>query len=274
MNSIIAMATLWPPELKRLTPIAVRTILFATLLSFSPGITPAQIQPSQLVDTRTPTQQSVSVNQLLTPEKARRATEKARQEVVRGHFESALAEAGRALEIFPRCAIALSIQGSVHLSRANYAEAGHSFQQAIDADPGLGIAYLGLGMALTSQGRFNDALIPLDRAAAFLPSSWMVHFEAALAHLGVGEPEAALSEIRYAERFMGGDAQKRAGVSYLRGVANIELKDMGEAKADLNESLKRDPNGIYAVLARARLDQIDSSGDNQQIAHSTVEHPF
>ena len=86
--------------------------------------------------------------------------------------------------------MALNIQGAVILSRANYADAGRDFQQAIDADPALGQAYLGLGMVYTSQGRFKEALAPLDRAAASLPGSWLVHFESALGKLCTSSPLA------------------------------------------------------------------------------------
>jgi tetratricopeptide (TPR) repeat protein len=84
----------------------------------------------------------VSVNQLLTPNKAQRATEKAREDLIHGRFESAQREAELALDIFPRCAIALDIQGVANLRRANYADAAREFQRAIDADPALGAAWV------------------------------------------------------------------------------------------------------------------------------------
>ena len=45
----------------------------------------------------------------------------------------------------------------------NYVEAAQTFQQAINADPTLGAAYLGLGEAYNSLGRFKEALAPLAR---------------------------------------------------------------------------------------------------------------
>ena len=251
-------------------PIALRFFLLATLTVFCAALSPAQVESSQFVDRQLAPQQHVSINQLLTPEKAKKATEKAREDLAHGRFDSALREAERALDIFPRCATALSIEGAVNLLRTNYAEAGREFQRAIDADPALGSAYLGLGMALTSEGRFKDALVPLDRAATFLPTSWTVHFEAALARLGVGESEAALKEITYAERFAPSDPKKQSGVALLRGVALLQMNDRSGAKANLAETIERDSNGIYAALARERLAQFDDG----QTAHSTVPSPF
>lgn len=182
--------------------IARRSQLLAAMLAFSAGFASAQIDSSQFLD-RPQSQYNLSVNELLTPKKAQKATEKAREDLIHGRFDSAQREAELALDIFPRCAMALNIQGTVNLRRANYVEAAREFQRAIDADPALGTAYLGLGMAYTSQGRFKEALVPLDRAATFLPSSWTVHFEAALSLLGLREPDTALKEVTFAERFMG-----------------------------------------------------------------------
>ena len=248
--------------------------LLAALLALSAGLASAQNGSGQLVETNSLAQSHVSVNQLITPGKAKKATEKAREALAHGHYEVALREAEHAIDIFPRSGIALSIEGAVNFSRANYAESSRDFQLAIDADPALGTAYLGLGMAFTSQGRFKDALVPLDRAAVFLPNSWMVYFEAALAHLGIGDPETALKEITYAERFMGADPKKRSGVSYLRGVAHFQMNNDILAIEELYEAVDRDPNGKYATLARGRLEELGSSYDDQQIAHSNVRNHF
>ena len=147
-------------------------------------------------------------------------------------------------------------------------------ERAIDADPALGTAYLGLGLTYIYQGRFKEALVELDHAAKFLPSSWTVHFEAALSHLGVGEPDTALKEVTYAERFAGVDPQKRAGVSYLRGVALFELKGYDAARMELNKALTLDPKGSYSTLARRRLEQLESTQNNQEIEHFAGLGPF
>ncbi|HEY3704440.1 MAG TPA: tetratricopeptide repeat protein [Terracidiphilus sp.] len=255
------------------SPIAKSSRLLAAMLAFSAGLASGQVDSTKFLD-KSPSQNNVSVNQLLTPNKAQRATEKAREDLIHGRFESAQREAELALDIFPRCAIALDIQGVVNLRRANYAEAAREFQRAIDADPALGAAYLGLGLTYTYQGRFKEALVPLDRAAAFLPSSWTVHFEAALSHLGVGEPDTALKEVTYAERFMGVDPQKRVGVSYLRGVALFQLQGYDAARVELNKALRLDPRGIYSTLARRKLEQLKSMESHQEFELSTARGPF
>lgn len=257
-----------------LASVAGYSLLLATQLTIAVGLGSAQIGPSEFVDANSQIQQAVSVNQLLTPYKAQRVLEKARQDFLHGRFDSALRDTERALHIFPRCAVAFSIQGAVNLSQRNYADAGRRFQQAIDAEPAFGPAYLGLGMAYSSQGRFNEALIPLNRSASFLPGSWIVYFELAFADLGLGEPAKALKEIASAERFTGTDPQKRAGVLYLRGIAHFEMKGYREAQAEFNETIERDRDGIFALLAKDRLKQLASVGDSPEIALSSTHNFF
>jgi len=257
-----------------LTTTAGCSLFLPALLALSGGFALAQTRPTEIPKTNSSTRQYVSVNQLLTPGKAQRAVERARRDFLQGRLDSALKETERALEISPRCATALSIQGAVNLSRYNYTDASRRFQEAVDADPAFGPAYLGLGTAYTSQGRFKEALIPLDRAASFLPNSWIVYFEIAYAHLGLGEPETALKQITYAERFTGADPEKRAGISYLRGMARFEMKDYRKAQEEFNEAVGRDGNGIFAVLAKGKLKQLASASNNPQVAQSSVYNPF
>jgi len=78
-------------------------------------------------------------------QKAQKATERARDALLRGRYEEAQKQVTRALEICPNCAIALTLQGIMKIEGKNYAEAAQTFRQAINADPTLGVAYLGLG---------------------------------------------------------------------------------------------------------------------------------
>ena len=89
-----------------------------------------------------------------------------------------------------------------------------------------------------------------------------------LAHLGIEEPEAAITEITYAERFTGLAPRQRAEASYLRAIARSQMKDYSGAKRDLKEAVALDPNGLYAALAAKKL-QLISIDDGQQIVDST-----
>jgi tetratricopeptide (TPR) repeat protein len=224
-----------------------------------PGL--AQVESNQIADQSFRAQQIVSKNQLLTPEKALKAATRAREDLLRGRGEPARKEIQRALDIAPHCAVALALQGIAQYQDKDYAESSRAFQRSIEEDPTLGAAYLGLGAVFIIQGRFRDALIPLDRAVALLPDTWFPHFQIAVAHLGLGEAVSGLKEIANAEHFPGADAERRSGFALLRGMADLQLKDYGAAKEQLQEAVKCSPNGSYAPLARKRLEQLRPNGE-------------
>ncbi|HMG84159.1 MAG TPA: tetratricopeptide repeat protein [Terracidiphilus sp.] len=213
----------------------------------------AQGSSSRLLARDLSSQNTVSANQLLTPGKALQAAQRARNQLIAGRIDQAQKEITHALDISPRCALALNIQGAIHLETQHFENAVEDFQEAIQADSELGSAYLGLGMSLIAQNRLKEAQEPLDRAAHLLPGSWLIYFEAALTHLGLGDAEAALKQINYAERFTETNPERRSGTVYMRGMVYINLRDFDRARQYLEDSVALDPNGFYAALALTRL---------------------
>lgn len=226
-----------------------------------PGISQST---NQIADHSFQAQQLVSKKQLLTPEKALKATNHAREDLLHGREESARKEIQRALDIDPHCGLALSLQGIVSYQDHDYVEASHAFQRSIEEDPTLGVAYLGLGIVFTKQHRFREALVPLDRAAALLPTSYSLHFQTALAYLGVHESESGLKEIADAEFLARDDEESKSGLAYLRGVAYLQLKKFGAAKEALQQVIESSPDGAYAPPARKVLEQLNSVLDERR----------
>jgi tetratricopeptide (TPR) repeat protein len=205
---------------------------------------------------------TVSTNQLLTPTKALQAAQRARNHLLAGRMDQAQKEITHALDISPHCALALNIQGAIHLETERFQDAGKDFQEAIQADSESGSAYLGLGTSLIAQHRLEEALKPLDRAERLLPDSWLIYLEAAITHLGLGDTEAALKQISHAERFTEMDREGKSGTVYIRGMVYINLGDLDRAKKCLEEAVAFDPNGFYATLAQRRLEQLRPVGTN------------
>ena len=222
----------------------------------------AQDSSSRLLARDLPGQNTVSTNQLLTSDKALHATQHARGHLAAGRVDLAQKEITRALDISPHCALALDIQGAIHLETRQFENAGEDFHEAIQADSELGSAYLGLAMSLIARDRLEDALGPLERATSLLPGSWLTYFEAALAHLGLGDTEAALKQITYAERFTEMKPERKSGTVYVRGMAYIDLRDYGHAKEYLEDAVALDPNGFYAALALNKLEQLKPIASN------------
>jgi len=120
------------------------------------------------------------------------------------------------------------------------------------------VTYLGLGQAYNSLGRFKEALAPLARLDAILPGAWDAHCETAVAHLGMGESEAAVQDITRAERVRRVDRQSRSALSYLRAIARLQMNDYRRAKADLEEVIEQDPEGEFAMRSRQLLEQLSA----------------
>jgi tetratricopeptide (TPR) repeat protein len=216
----------------------------------------AQGSSSRLLARDLSSQNTVSTNQLLTPDKVIRAAQRARNHLIAGRIDQAQKEITHALEISPRCALALNVQGAIHLETQHFENAVDDFQEAIQADSELGSAYLGLGMSLIAQNHLEEAQEPLDRATHLLPGSWLIYFEAAITHLGLGDAEAALKQINYAERFTETNPERRSGTVYMRGMVYIHLRDFDRARKCLEDAVALDPNGFYAALALTRLDHL------------------
>ena len=231
-------------------------LLGAALMVLAMQPAHSQVDSNSFPVQNSPAEQLVSKNQLLAPEKAQKAMARASEHFLHGRYESAQKEIQRALDICPHCASALTFEGVLNLQSHNYPEAARSFQQAIDEDPAAGPAYLGIGVVYNAQARFKEALAVFDRAAPFLPDSWLLPFECALAHLGVGESMAGLREMSHAEGLAGSDPAKLSGVAYLHGVAEFQLKHYDAATQFFEEAIKHDPKGTFARLAKEHLDRI------------------
>ena len=218
----------------------------------------SQVNPGQLIDRNSSSSATVSKNQLLAPGKALQAIKRARAEVVGGHLDSAQKEIARALEIAPRFAVAKVMQGAIDIETGDYDAANTFFQQAIDDDPALGGAYVGMAVVLIHERRFQTALPLLDRAEALLPGAWFVHFAKAWDELEIGNPEAAIKQADVAEGLAGTDAERKSAGSYLRAMVFIHLKDVAAARERLVEAVERDRGGKYSALASKQLESLQA----------------
>lgn len=216
---------------------------------------------------------TISVNQLLTPKKTLQSISRARQLFIDGHFEKAQKEITKALDESPNSAVALDIQGAIYLRGGQFEEAGREFQKAIDIDPTLGQAYLGLGIVLIARKRPREALVPLDRAKSLYPNSWLAYFETAIAELEIGDMDTTHQQLRKAEEFASGDAEKRSSTAYVQAQVFIKSHDFESAARYLEDTIKFDPGGCYAKPAQAKLRELKSLAEANKEALAMKKDP-
>lgn len=105
--------------------------------------------------------------------------------------EDAKREFQQELVIDPTNASAEFWLGEIAERDSQWEEAISRFTSAIKLDPSLWTAYLGLGMASSSAGRFADAIAPLERYVAAMPDDIAGHYQLATAYRRLGrKPEA------------------------------------------------------------------------------------
>jgi tetratricopeptide (TPR) repeat protein len=98
------------------------------------------------------------------------------------------------LQADPNNAVAEYVLGDL-ASRANdSASAIRHFSRATKLDAGFAEAYLGLGSALVTAKRFEEAIPPLEAYEKLAPDSPTGHYQLALAYTGVGRKEDANRE--------------------------------------------------------------------------------
>ncbi len=92
----------------------------------------------------------------------------------------------------------LSQLGAVALEADRGGVALERSRQALAAASDEPSAHLLQGSLLARQGRYADAIAPIERAIALAPERWMAHYQLALALFGVGRSAEATAELERA----------------------------------------------------------------------------
>lgn len=99
------------------------------------------------------------------------------------------------LEIDPSNAGAEYVSGELARQMQDFPAAVEHFGKAKNLDPNFGDAYLGLGMALLSEKKYEDAIVPLERAVKLEPQNPAGHYNLATAYARIGHKDAAEREF-------------------------------------------------------------------------------
>ena len=116
-----------------------------------------------------------------------------------GHRRAAIAALDRALQLSPRLASALALQGFVRLEQGESDMALRSFDAARESDAALGTAWLGRGLCLLRAGKVAEARASFQAAAALEPQRALFRSYLAKAASEQGDAGAAEKEFRLAQ---------------------------------------------------------------------------
>ncbi len=196
----------------------------------------------------------VSAAQLSIPGKARNALQKAWDALGKNKLVDAARYIEKALVFCPRYAEALTMRAMLELQGNSREMALADAEKAIEYDPNYGTAYIILGSAYNSLGRFDDAVRTLDHGIAITPDTWQGYYEMSKALLAKGDSVAALHQAEKASSLLG--PLNYPALHLVKAYAYIRLKNQSAASAELEAYQRLEPQGHMSAEAKQMLEKL------------------
>ena len=162
-------------------------------------------------------------------------------------------------------------QGIQKIQAAKYDEALQDFQAAQKADPKDSDALFFQGLALNRLGRYEDALQALRAAQQAGNQNRDLAFEGAWCELHLGHPQKVIALLKRYEQINPGRGQ----TSEFLGRAYAALGDYDQARAELKEATRRDPNlhpSADLLSAAIGVRQEDTPQTRHHLAATVTEY--
>lgn len=200
----------------------------------------------------------VSFTDLAAPKDAKRAYEKAAQEMLkkRPDFARAARELEKAVRLYPRYAAAWHLLGTARLSLSDLAGARQALQQALALNPRYDRPYLFLAMLELDLARFTEAVGAADQALRLNPSLMEAHFYRAMACYHLGQRAAARESILVIVR--NGEDKLYPWVHALLGDIHLLEGNLDQAAAEYRRLLELEPNTFRAGVVRKGLEELEA----------------
>ena len=203
--------------------------------------------------------ETVSVQQLTIPRKAKEALNAATDAWQKQDWKKVREQATRALALHPDYGAALSVLGFLDLQDGKLDLACADLKRAIEFDANSALAYVTLGSAYNSMKQYDAALEALSVFPSVSPDNWQVHYELARSYIGLRNYQSGLHEINYSLQL----AQHDPAVLHLaKAHVLLALRRNSEAATELEIILRAQPNGPFASEAQGLLATLRSH--NQQ----------
>lgn len=171
----------------------------------------------------------------------------------RGHYELAARMFERAREAKPDDLEATDYLGQTYLRLKRYREAESLFKGIVQSDAKAARAWLGLGVARSQQGKYQEALDALQRAEQLDPKNPMVYFYQGLV---AQELKSFIQAPELFSRAMALSPDLTPSARYYSGISYYQRGLIDQAQKELQAAIASgEPESELARSARAILQQ-------------------
>ena len=199
---------------------------------------------------------TVSMSSLAAPKDAKKAYDKGMDALKKKKYEDAQNNFEKAVELYPRYAVAWYELGRLRVSQNQDDIARGSFAEAIKADPKFVLPYLSLSYLELEAKRWQQLAEVTEKTIALDPFDYpQCYFFNSVAHFNLRELEAAEKSGLQAERL---DTRNQfPQVHHLLGMILADRKDWDGAAQRFRNYLKLSPKAENADAVRNQLSQVE-----------------
>ena len=199
---------------------------------------------------------TISMTSLNAPRDAQKALEKGRDAMKKEKTEEAEKDFRKAVDLYPKYAVAWYELGRVQEHHNQGAEAAKSYQLSIDADRKYVSPYISLAFLSVKANDWPKALEITDKAIKLNPGDFPeAYFYNSIANLNLHNIEPAEKSAREAMKL---DQQHRfQKIDELLGTILAQKGDYAEAATLLRSYLKKNPNAPDLKQVQVQLEELD-----------------
>jgi len=197
-----------------------------------------------------------SITTASAPKDARNAYEKGIDSAVRQKWDDAERDFLKAIQTYPRFALAWYDLGRVYYQEKRIDDAARAQNEAIRIDPKFISPYAQLTVLSAVQSKWDDVVLHSSRVIKLNPDATSdIYFYSAVANYNLKKIDIAEDHARHAGML---DPQhKNPRINHLLGVILAQTREYKEAAENLKLYLKLAPDAPEAEAIRRMLDEID-----------------
>ena len=201
---------------------------------------------------------TISATSALAPKDAKKALEKARNDILKQKWQDADKELEKAVELYPKYASAWLELGNVQQKQKDLEGARKSYAQALSADSKFVSPYLQLANIAAGEQKWQDVSDNTDRLLHLnpvdFPQAWFLN---AMANYYLGKKDVAEKSAR--EGISHDPAHHIPKMNYLLGILLAQKQDYSASAENLRDYLRYSPHATDVDEVKKQLTEIEKA---------------